>query len=140
MSVERGFPWKPRNPSKSATVYTLGTCSPLMENIPPTQVMEMLIKLCKKNINFVFFLQAALLQHCNRAVYQCSIWSRSLQNMQNPPTPDTFCWKKGGMWIPLWTDLPEAAKASRELKCGCKTIPLSCTGLCHCGGHCEDTE
>lgn len=128
--------------------------SKLMENIPPTQVMDMLIKLlCKKNINFVFFLQAALLQHCNRAVYQCSIWSRSLQNMQNPPTPDAFGWKKGGMWIPLWTDLPEAAKASRELlKCGCKAIPLctrkcrckaarlSCTGLCHCGGHCEDTE
>ena len=51
---------------------------------------------------------------------------------------------------PVWTLLPEIAKASRDLlKCGCKAEPLCsrrckcqgaglpCTALCQCGGKCN---
>ena len=84
-----------------------------MENIPPTQ--------------------AALLQHANRAVYQCGIWSNSLKGIQSLPSPDDFGWTNvTDSWTPLWTLLPEAAKACRELlKCGCKAEPL-CSRKCRC--------
>merc|ERR1712082_71318 len=84
-----------------------------MENIPPTQ--------------------AALLQHSNRAVYQCGIWSRSLKAIQSLSSPETYGWTKvADSWTPLWTLLPEAAKVCRELlKCGCKAEPL-CSRKCRC--------
>ena len=123
-----------------------------MENIPPTQVI-FIVCYVFLFMHYSLLLQAALLQHCNRAIYQCSIWSKSFTSLQNAPLPSNYGWKKNdNFWVPVWTDLPEAAKASRELlKCGCKAEPLctrkclckaaglSCTGLCNCGGHCEDS-
>lgn len=95
--------------------------------------------------------QAALLQHSNRAVYQASIWSNSLQAIQAAPSPKEYGWVESDQtWTPLWTRLPEAAKVCRELlKCGCKAVPLCsrncrcknaglpCTALCKCSGECK---
>ena len=67
------------------------------------------------------------------------------------PSPQGYGWKKfEATWKPIWTLLPEAAKASRKLvKCGCKAMPqclrkcrsrgagLSSIALCQCGGNCE---
>ena len=45
---------------------------------------------------------------------------------QNVPSPKGYGWiKSGEAWMPVWTLLPEAAKASGELlKCGGKAKPL----------------
>ncbi len=78
----------------------------------------------------------------------------SLNNLQNVPSPaEGYGWAletEPEVWKPVWTKLPEVAKASQELlKCGCKALPLcsrkckckdvglSCTPLCHCGGLCD---
>ena len=60
-----------------------------------------------------------------REVYQSGIRSRSLKAMQSLPSPEKYVWiKVADSWTPLWTLLPEAAKAYRELlKCGCKAEP-----------------
>ncbi|KAG0710799.1 hypothetical protein GWK47_022057 [Chionoecetes opilio] len=103
----------------------------LMERLPPTQ--------------------NALLQHVNRCVYQASIWTESLKPVIAAPSPDGFGWSKSDTgWHPIWTTLPAAAVACRELiKCGCKAVPmcarnckcenagLACTALCQCRGDCE---
>ena len=75
-------------------------------------------------------MQSSLLQHSNRAVYQASIWARSLQEIQNT---EGFGWKNiEGSWKPVWTILSEVVKASRELiKCGCRAKPL-CSRRCKC--------
>ena len=102
---------------------------------------------------YIFLVQAALLQHANRSIYQASIWTTSMKTKHNIPIPKGFGWSKSARsWEPLWTLLPEAAKACRELlKCGCKAQPLctrkcrcqnaalSCTALCKCGGKCDFT-
>ena len=51
---------------------------------------------------------------------------------QNVPSPEGYGWiKSGEAWMPVWTLLPEAAKASRELlKCCCKAKPL-CSRMCN---------
>ena len=76
-----------------------------MENIPPTL--------------------AALEQHIKRAAYQAGhVWGQTLVAEPKLPTPACWGWEKGeddSGWTPLWTTLPEAAKACHELiKCGCK--------------------
>ena len=97
-----------------------------LENLPPTQ--------------------DALLQHARRAVFQENIWTTSLQNIQNVPTPEDWGWRKQeNNWKPIWMTLPEAARACSELiKCVCKSTRgcsshcrctkagLSCTELCSC--------
>ena len=57
-------------------------------------------------------------------------------------------WKRTENSItPIWTTLPEASKACRELvkysckvkfstRCQCKKAELSCTELCLCSGGC----
>ena len=87
------------------------------ENIPPT-----------KN---------ALLFHTKRAIYQSGVWSQSLEEQQNLPSPKNFGWKESEgvvkIWEPLWMTLQEASKEIRELrvKCGCKATP-PCTSTARC--------
>ena len=81
-------------------------------------------------MHYLLLLPAALLQHWKWAIYQCSIWSKSFTSLQNAPLPGNYGWKKNdNFWVLVWTDLPEAAKASRELlKCVCKAEPLYVPG------------
>ena len=47
----------------------------------------------------------SLLQHCNQAIHQCTIWSKSFQSMQNAPSPDNFGWiKDENVWKPVCMD------------------------------------
>ncbi|KAG1709760.1 Multiple drug resistance-associated protein-like transporter 1 [Nymphon striatum] len=69
-----------------------------MENIPPTQ--------------------DALFQHVKRAAYQGGIWTTSEMIMQHRPLPDGWGWTKdpdSQSWRPVWTILPIASKACREI-------------------------
>ena len=77
--------------------------------------------------------QAALIQHTNWALYQASIWSTCLRTQQNIPTPEGFdCTQHDQSWKPVWTLLPEVARACQELlKCGCKSFPF-CSRKCKC--------
>ena len=122
-----------------------------MENIPPTKVKlthQHYYLFIHRNCISLFLFQAALLQHANRALYQASIWTMCLQTQQNPPTPELFGWtNEKGTWKPVWTHLPEVAKACQELlKCGCKALPplfkeVQVQGswfiVCHCKGQCD---
>ena len=102
-----------------------------MENIPPTL--------------------AALEQHIKRAAYQAGhVWGQTLIGQPEIPSPDCWGWEKGegdSGWTPLWTSLPEAAKACHGLikygckkscsnKCTCVKAKLKCTKLCLCSGQC----
>ena len=103
------------------------------------------------NNNYCVFFQAALLQHVRRAVYQASLWSCSATPLTDIPSPEEYGWRKDETgWTPHWSDLPEAAKACRELlRCCCKALPLctkkcrcheaglGCTTLCACEGDCD---
>lgn len=94
--------------------------------------------------------KAALLEHAKRSTYQAGyVWGRSLEPMQNLPSPNDWGWTRdaNNQWTPFWTALPEAAKSCKELvKCNCKKacrVPckcvkssLQCTELCKCGGTC----
>ena len=97
--------------------------------------------------------QAALVQHIKRAAYQAGhCWAQVMIVSPELPSPADRGWKRndqGGGWEVVWTTLPEATQACRELiRCGCKTecrgrckcrrAALQCIGLCNCGGHCND--
>ena len=91
---------------------------------------------------------------CTHTAYQPgTLSSKYLEHMpyraqQNIPEPEKFGWiLLEHAWKPVWTLLPEVARACQELlKCDCKSLPfcskkckcrdagLSCTGLCYCGG------
>lgn len=101
-----------------------------IENIPPTK--------------------AALEQHVRRAAYQAGhVWGQTCLVQQNLPCPSDWGWQLGpGGWVPIWSLLPEAAKACHELihckckkacrgLCKCYRANLSCTALCFCGGSCQ---
>jgi hypothetical protein len=96
--------------------------------------------------------KAALQQHVKRAVYQAAYcWGQMLVRAPELPSPNEWGWCQSntGSWQPIWTTLPEAIDACRELlRCGCKKgctgrckcvkAGLKCTALClHCGGHCR---
>ena len=91
----------------------------------------------------------ALEEHLKRAVYQAGhVWGQALVPNPELPSPSEWGWQNElGTWKPLWTKLPEASKACRELiKCGClkrckgnckcSKSNLSCTQLCACNGQC----
>ena len=95
---------------------------------------------------------AALFKHVLRASYIAGYyWSQALVASQNLPSPEDWGWKdETGAFIPVWTHLPEATAALRDLiKCGCKnnickgnckciqTGGLPCTELCKCKGQCR---
>ena len=71
--------------------------------------------------------KAAYVQHTRRAVYQEGYcWGQA--KIANPviPSPSAWGWIDPENWKSLWTTLPEASKATRQLlSCGCKK---SCSG------------
>ena len=94
--------------------------------------------------------RAALEQHDRRAVLQGGhVWGQTLLPTQVLPSPSEWGWEcKGQLWSPYWTTLAQAKSTCYELiKCGCKTTcrvrckcvkaGLACTGLCYCGGNCQ---
>jgi len=65
----------------------------------------------------------ALTQHVLRAAYQAGhCWSQALIDVVDLPSPDKWGWiRVNDEWFPLWSVLPEASMACRELlSCGCK--------------------
>lgn len=96
--------------------------------------------------------QAALIEHTKRAAYQAGhIWGNTI--IPSPELPDTILWGwklENSKLVPMWTPLPEASKACRQLikckcsikgrctfRCRCKTAELPCTELCLCKGECD---
>ena len=105
-----------------------------MEGLPPTE--------------------AALTQHTKRAAYQAGhIWGQMAISAPEIPSPKDWGlkWNPGSQtWEAVWTTLPEATKACRELQCcsckpekGCRghckcmDAALTCTVLCKCQGQCQ---
>ena len=95
---------------------------------------------------------AALFQHVLRAVFVTGYyWAQATVSMQELPSPEDWGWKLvDDVYVPHWTELPEASVALRDLvKCGCKNNTcrgnckciksgdLPCTELCKCKGQCE---
>ena len=95
---------------------------------------------------------AALFQHTLRAAFVAGhIWRQSLVPVPTYPPVEEWGWKiTDKVPTPLWSTLPEASSAIKELiKCGCnptkgcrgrckcKTNELPCTELCKCNGDCE---
>lgn len=94
--------------------------------------------------------RASLEQHARRAVLQGGyVWGQTLLRHQVLPSPSDWGWQhQGNVWSPYWTALPQAKDTCHELiRCGCKTscrgrckcvkANLTCTGLCKCGGSCQ---
>ena len=93
--------------------------------------------------------QDALIQHIKRAMLQSRIWASCLSLTE--PHVDITEWgwniNAAGEVNPLWTTLPKASQACKELKnckckdvntsCTCKSYALPCTELCLCRGYCE---
>ena len=115
----------------------------LMDNIPPTQVSSI-----KAILAIMKILPPPI--GCTHTAYQPgTLSSKYLEHMpyraqQNITEPEKFGWiLLEQAWKPVWTLLPEVARACQELlKCGCKSCSekckcrdagLSCTGLCYCG-------
>ena len=95
---------------------------------------------------------AALLKLVLRSAYIAGyVLGQFMIAHQRLPSPEVWGWKyESSNYIPIWTDLPEASIAIRDLikcKCnpelGCKQLcecniaHLSCTELCRCKGDCE---
>ena len=87
-------------------------------------------------------------------VFICRIWANCL-NLTEPYTDiSEWGWQinAAGEVNPLWTTLPKASQACKELKhckckngcantsCTCKAYALPCTELCLCRGFCEWEE
>ncbi len=121
----------PLNSVNDARLQLFSRSSRQIENIPPTQ--------------------AALLEHTKRATFQAGhVWAQAIIRRPELPSLAKWGWMKSGSdssWSPLWSTLPEASKACRELiKCGCrkgcqkgckcKAVNLPCTQLCQCAGEC----
>ena len=111
---------------------------------------ELFSKKCK-DLESIPPTENALLQHSKRASFQAGYcWGQSTKPDPKLPSPTDWGWKQrqdGDTFIPLWTNLPEAAEACYELikygckvscqgNCKCHTANLKCTALCNCGGNC----
>ena len=94
--------------------------------------------------------KAALEQHIRRAVLQgAHTWGQTLLCQPALPSPADWGWQcQGRRWSPYWTTLKQAKGTCYErIHCGCKTAcrgrckcmkaNLVCTGLCKCGGNCQ---
>ena len=79
---------------------------------------------------------------------QCSIITIKLML----PSPYNWGWQQlNNSWSPFWTALPLGKESGRELiRCGCRAscrgrfkclkANLACTGLCNCGGNCQQPQ
>jgi len=88
--------------------------------------------------------QNALFHHCQRALYQASVWVSAHIAEMKAPDPLEFGWKMHDQrLLPVWMLIPEISIACQELiKCGCKRAcgnacsclkkSLNCTALCKC--------
>ena len=72
-----------------------------------------------------------LQKHILRSCYQATNWSNALLKQRPHLDPVVWGWKKSGKgFVSLWSDLPDASEACRELiKCGCNK---KCRGRCKC--------
>ena len=88
-------------------------------------------------------------QHTKRACYQSSIWTNCLTKDCSSIDVQQWGWilKENELRL-VWTTLPKASAACKELKkckckttcslkCACKNSGLSCTERCPCDGYCE---
>ena len=96
--------------------------------------------------------RASLEQHVKRAVFQGGyVWGQTLLPQPVLPSPSDWGWKqRSNVWSPYWTALPQAKDTCYELiRCGCRAscrgrckcvkANLTCTGLCNCGGNCQQS-
>ena len=71
-----------------------------------------------QNIETIPLTKNALFLHTRRALYQCVVWSRCLDTVQNLPSPRDFGWKDSNeavvKWVPNWMTQSEASKECRE--------------------------
>ena len=124
----------------SATVndarhYLFSNGSRSLDSIPPTQ--------------------AALFEPVKMTLVQASfIWKQSITCHQEIPVFDKWGWeqdKHNKQWLPFWTTLADASKASSFLlhcgctqscrgNCKCSRAGLRCTPLCMCEGGCLDID
>ena len=92
----------------------------------------------------------ALILHTRRAAYQAGhIWGNAIIPSPEIPQVTEWGWKlDNSRLLPVWTLLPEAAKACRHFikckckeicknRCSCLTAGLQCTELCSCKGDCD---
>ena len=91
---------------------------------------------CQRNQNVEMIppSQNALFQHCQRAMFQASVWTTAHDSAMIEPDPCLHGWnREHDHLIPEWITIPEAAAMCKELvKCGCKE---SCSGVCSCRKH-----
>jgi len=107
---------------------------------------------CKKSREFDSIppTKAALEQHIRQEVLQgAHTWGQTLLCQPALPSPADWGWQRQARrWSPYWTTLKQAKNTCNELiHCGCKTacrgrckcmkVNLVCTGLCKCGGNCQ---
>ena len=94
----------------------------------------------------LLFQLLALFKQCSKAGY---VWGQTLLRQPVLPSPSDWGWQQqNNLWSPYWTALPKAKDTCYELiRCGCKAscrgrckgmkANLACTGLCNCGGNCQ---
>jgi hypothetical protein len=88
---------------------------------------------CQRNENpeLIHPTQNAIFHHCQRALYQASVWVSAHVAEMNAPDPLEYGWKKiDKRLLPVWMSIPEVSIACQELvKCGCKR---ACGNACTC--------
>ena len=101
---------------------------------------------CQRNQNpeLIPPTQNALFHHCQRALYQASVWASANVAEMTAPDPLEYGWKKVEQrLLPVWMSIPEVSTACQILvkctckracgnSCSCKKKSLNCTALCKC--------
>ena len=101
---------------------------------------------CQRNQNpeLIPPTQNALFHHCQRALYQASVWASANVAEMMAPDPLEYGWKKVEQrLLPVWMSIPEVSTACQILvkcsckracgnSCSCKKKSLNCTALCKC--------
>lgn len=97
----------------------------------------------------------ALFQKAKRTMLISSfVWKRCLENNLNMPSPSDWGWEwhsRLKIWVPYWTDLPDASKGCTLLmncgcvkgcirNCKCCKMGIRCGSTCKCKGSCMNNE